>query len=185
MRFRVDAPLGDSDDGHRRAATSRGEGGTVGELQFAGPSLMLEYLDDPENTAAVFDGEWLRTGDLVRMDDDGYVYFLERLKDLIIRGGFNISSVEIEEAILQYPGIAQAAAFGVAHPTLGEVVGLAVVPTAPGLDVSALRTHARRVLARVKVPAWILVTDELPLSPAGKILKSRLRDHSDLVNWED
>ena len=182
LRFRVDEKAAPED------ARPDGEGtgdGIVGELQVAGPSLMLGYLDDPENTAKVFDGEWMRTGDLVRVDEEGFVYFLDRLKDLIIRGGFNISSIEVEEALLAHPGIRQAAAFGVPHDSLGEVVGIALVPEGPHEpDLAEVRRFASERLARVKVPVWVVVLDELPLSAAGKPLKTALRGHSGLVEWK-
>lgn len=179
LRFRVDPHASPED-----ATDTDGTDGTVGELQFAGLSLMLGYLDDPDNTAQVFDGEWMRTGDLVRVDDDGFVYSLDRLKDLIIRGGFNISSIEVEEALLAHPDVRQVAAFGVPHDSLGEVVGAAIVPECAGeLDLAELHRFAREQLARVKVPAWVVVLDELPVSAAGKALKSALRGHSGLVEW--
>lgn len=158
------------------------EGDVVGELQLRGSSIMLGYLDDPVSTAAVFDGEWMRTGDLVRRDPDGFVFFVDRLKDLIIRGGFNISSLEVEEVLLQHPGVRQIAVFGLAHEALGEVVAAAIVPEAD-LDLTALRSFAEERLARVKVPARVVLVDELPVSAAGKVLKSSLRGRTDFVDW--
>lgn len=178
LRFRVDAAAAPED------AVADGEGGVVGELQLAGPSLMLGYLDDPETTESVHDGEWMRTGDLVRVDREGFVYFVDRLKDLIIRGGFNISSIEVEEALLAHPEVRAAAAFGVPHATLGEVVGVALVPERPaGLDLGEVLEWARARLARVKVPARVVVLDELPVSAAGKVLKTTLRQDPGLVEW--
>lgn len=174
LRFRVDPSAAEE-------SADAGDG-VVGELEFAGPSLMLGYLDDPETTAKVFDGEWMRTGDLVRIDADGFVYFLDRLKDLIIRGGFNISSIEVEEALLAHPAVAQVAVFGVPHDVLGEVVGAAIVP-AGDIELDDVRAFAKERLARVKVPAWVVVLDELPISTAGKVLKTVLRGHSDLAEW--
>ncbi|MGB4136889.1 MAG: class I adenylate-forming enzyme family protein, partial [Microbacterium sp.] len=164
LRFRID----------ERAAAERGEqaeaGEQLGELEFRGPSIMLGYLNDPETTAKVHEGEWMRTGDYVRIDADGFVYFIDRLKDLIIRGGFNISSVEVEEALLGYPGVTRVSAFGVAHHQLGEVVGVAVVAEdRSAFDLDAFRGYAQERLARVKVPAWVVVLDELPVSSAGKV----------------
>lgn len=178
LRFRVDTTV---------AAESEAEqSGEVGELQFAGTSIMLGYLDDPQGTAAVFDGEWLRTGDLVRIDDDGYVYFVDRLKDLIIRGGFNISSIEIEEALLRFPGVRDVAAFGYPHETLGEVVAIAVVMNdGVKLDLPEFRRFAQSSLARVKVPERIAVIPMMPLSAAGKVQKTALRTQADLVEWKE
>lgn len=174
LRFRVvaepEAPSGLTD--------------TVGELQFAGESLMLGYLDDPVSTDAVFDGEWMRTGDLVRLDEDGYVFFLDRMKDLIIRGGFNISSIEVEEAIVAHPAVRQAAVFGMPHERLGEIVAVAVVAEdAASLDLDDLRAYASERLARVKVPERIVVVDALPMSAAGKVLKAQLRSLAGLREW--
>lgn len=159
------------------------EAGEIGELQFAGDSVMLGYLDDPAATDAVFDGEWLRTGDLVRIAPDGAVYFLDRIKDLIVRGGFNISSIEIEEALLRFAGVREVAAFGYPHEDLGEVVAIAVVPEGD-LDLVAFRAFAVEHLARVTVPERIAVLDRLPLTAAGKVQKAALRTHPDLVTWE-
>jgi acyl-CoA synthetase (AMP-forming)/AMP-acid ligase II len=176
LRFRVDTS--------KTEEYESGADGVIGELLFAGSSIMLGYLDDPAATASVFDGEWMRTGDLVRVDADGFVYFLDRLKDLIIRGGYNISSIEIEETFLTFPNVRKAAAFGVPHRTLGEVVGIAIVPEDPRqLDLDALRALAEQRLPRVKVPAWVVVLDDLPVSSAGKVLKSALRSHPDLREW--
>lgn len=179
LKFRVDT-------GASTESESDDHAGVVGELQFSGPSVMLGYLDDPEGTRQVFDGDWLRTGDLVRVDPEGYVYFVDRLKDLIIRGGFNISSIEVEETLMACPGVGQVAAFGVPHDHLGEVVGVALVPSVDlHLDPAGFREYATRNLARVKTPAWVVIMDELPLSSAGKVLKSNLRSHPGLTRLED
>ena len=159
------------------------EPGEIGELQFAGDSIMLGYLDDPAATEAVFDGDWLRSGDLVRIDPNGAVYFLDRIKDLIVRGGFNISSIEVEETLLGFAGVREVAAFGYPHDDLGEVVAIAVVP-ADALDLAAFREYAVRHLARVTVPERIVVLDQLPLTAAGKVQKAALRTHPDLAAWE-
>lgn len=177
LQFRLDTTVGSD-----VAPDQRGE---VGELLFAGSSLMLGYLDDPDATAAVFDGEWLRTGDLVRVDDEGYVYFLDRLKDLIVRGGYNISSIEIEETLLRFPGVRQAAVFGYPHDTLGEVVAAAIVrEDGIEVDLAALREHAEDQLARVKVPERIVVVDAMPMTAAGKVQKTTLRSHPGLEPWK-
>jgi len=174
LRFRVDSSVADGRPGPDQ----------VGELEFAGDSIMSSYLDDPEATAAVFDGEWLRTGDLVRVDDDGFVFFLDRLKDLIIRGGFNISSVEVEEALLGFEGVAEVAAFPYPHEALGEVVAVAVVAEGDQpLDLAAFRRYAEQHLARVKVPEHIAVLPALPMSTSGKVLKTQLRTSPELREW--
>jgi acyl-CoA synthetase (AMP-forming)/AMP-acid ligase II len=176
LRFRVD-PTVSADD-------PAPAGAQIGELQFTGASIMSGYLDDPAATAAVFDGEWLRTGDLVRVDDDGFVFFLDRLKDLIIRGGFNISSVEVEEALLGFEGVREVAAFPYPHESLGEVVAVAVVPhEGRAFDLAAFRGYAEQHLSRVKVPDYIAVLPALPISAAGKVLKTQLRTHPELKEW--
>ncbi len=158
--------------------------GRIGELELAGESMMLGYLDDADATALVAHDGWLRTGDIVRIDEDGYVFFLDRIKDIIVRGGFNISSVEIEEVVLQFDGILQAAAFGVPHDTLGEVVGLAVVPRDPaGFELDSLLSFIEAQLPRAKRPVSGLVLESLPTSTAGKVLKSELRSNESLSSW--
>ena len=176
LRFRVDPAA---------ASAEEGAAGTHGELCLSGTSVMSGYLGDPESTARVFDGEWLRTGDLVRVDDEGFVYFVDRLKDIIIRGGLNISSLEVEETLLAHPGVQQVAAYGHPHESLGEVVAVAIVPASGGLDLADLRRFATERLARPKVPARVVLVDALPVSAAGKVLKSALRERDDFVEeWE-
>ena len=107
----------------------------LGELVLRGPSMMRGYHRDPEATRAVFVDGWLRSGDVVRFDTEGFLYLVDRKKDLILRGGYNISGVEIENALLKHPDIAEAAAFGMPHPILGETVAAAVVAR-PGTALS-------------------------------------------------
>src|SRR4029079_3374448 len=101
--------------------------GGPGEIVVRGPMVFRGYLDDPELTAASFAGEWFRTGDLGRIDEDGYVYYVGRIKEIIDRGGEKISPVEIDLAIESLAGVKEAAAFGIPHPTLGEEMGAAGV----------------------------------------------------------
>jgi acyl-CoA synthetase (AMP-forming)/AMP-acid ligase II len=148
-----------------------------GELLLRGPSLMRGYHRDPEATQAVFLDGWLRSGDVVRVDAEGFLFLIDRKKDLILRGGYNISSVEIEHALSDHPDIAEVAAFGLAHPVLGETVAVAVV-LRPGSDLSAeaVREHAALVLAGFKVPQHVVFLDELPRNAAGKVLKRVLAE---------
>jgi long-chain acyl-CoA synthetase len=151
--------------------------GEVGELWIKGPNIVKEYWHKPEATAATFTGGWVHTGDLARVDDEGFVYLVDRAKDLLIRGGENISSVEVESALFEHPAVTDAAVIGIPDQVLGEEVG-AVVHLAPGSSVSEaeLKAHVAARLASFKVPRRVWFFDEpLPRNPAGKILKRDLR----------
>ncbi len=151
--------------------------GEVGELWIKGPNVVKGYFGKPEATAASFSDGWVHTGDLARIDDEGFVYLVDRAKDLLIRGGENISSVEVESALYEHPAVTDAAVIGIPHQILGDEVG-AVVHTAPGTSVSEaeLKAHVAERLAGFKVPVRIWFFDEpLPRNPAGKILKKDLR----------
>ncbi len=154
--------------------------GEVGELWIKGPNVVKGYFNKPEATAASFTDGWLHSGDLARVDGEGFVYIVDRSKDIVIRGGENISSVEVESALFEHPAVTDAAVIGVPHPVLGEEVA-AVVHTAPGTSVSPgeLRKHLEGRIAGFKVPSqvWFLA-QPLPRNPAGKILKRNLRDHA-------
>ena len=107
--------------------------GEVGEICFRGPNLIRGYWNKPEATAEVIDADgWLRSGDLGRLDDEGFIYVEDRAKDMVLRAGENIYCAEVEGAVYEFPGVAEAAVFGVPHERLGEEVALAVVPTAEG-----------------------------------------------------
>ena len=152
--------------------------GEQGEIWIKGPTVMLRgYWNRPEVNAEVLVDGWFRTGDIAKIDDDGFVYIVDRAKDMIIRAGENIYCVEIENVLYEFPGVVDAAVVGVPHVQLGEEVK-AVVHAKEGADVTveALREHCRRHLADFKVPAYIEFRDEpLPRNPAGKILKVALR----------
>jgi acyl-CoA synthetase (AMP-forming)/AMP-acid ligase II len=149
--------------------------GEPGELVLRGPANMRGYHRDPAGTAAVFVDGWLRSGDVVRFDRDGFLYLLDRKKDLIVRGGYNISSVEIESVLLENPALAEVAAFGLPHSVLGETVAVAVV-VRPGqvVDTDGIREHARAHLADFKLPQHVFVVAELPRNASGKVLKREL-----------
>jgi steroid-24-oyl-CoA synthetase len=151
----------------------------VGELWIRGPNVVKGYWNKPEATAASFlDDGWFRSGDVARIDDDGFVYIVDRAKDMVIRGGENVYSVEVEAALFEHPAVTDAAVIGVPHHVLGEEVG-AIVVLKPGQTVTAeeLQAHVRERLAGFKVPAHIWFHDDaLPRNPAGKILKRELRD---------
>jgi acyl-CoA synthetase (AMP-forming)/AMP-acid ligase II len=152
--------------------------GAVGELWIKGPNVVKGYWGKPEATAETFSDGWLHTGDVARIDDEGFVYIVDRAKDMLIRGGENIYSVEIEDVLYEHPAVAEAAIIGVSHPTLGEEPA-AVVQIRPGMTVtqSELQEFVRTKIAAFKVPVKIWFYDgPLPRNPAGKILKRELRN---------
>lgn len=152
--------------------------GEAGEIWIKGPNVMAHgYWNRPDANAASFTDGWFHTGDIGRVDGDGFVYIVDRAKDLIIRAGENIACVEIENVLFQHPDIVDAAVVGVAHPVLGEEVK-AVVQVKPGATVTAdeLRDFCRPHLADFKVPQHVEIRSEpLPRNPAGKVLKNLLR----------
>jgi long-chain acyl-CoA synthetase len=151
--------------------------GEVGEIWIAGPTVVPGYWNRPDDTARTFTDGWLHSGDLGRVDEEGFVYIVDRAKDMVIRGGENISSIEVEAALYAHPGVLEAAVFAVPHQVLGEEVGAVVHPT-PGATVTVdeLRAHAAGVLAPFKVPAHIWLSDEpLPRGATGKLLKRDIR----------
>jgi len=150
----------------------------TGELWIKGPNVVRCYWNKPEETAKTFTKGWLRSGDVARIDEDGFIYIVDRAKDMIIRGGENVYSVEVEGALFEHPAVADAAVIGVPHPVLGEEVG-AVIVVRPGHKVEAeeLMKHVASRLAKFSVPTHIFFYDQpLPRNPAGKILKRHLRD---------
>ncbi|MFE2267102.1 long-chain-fatty-acid--CoA ligase [Streptomyces griseosporeus] len=149
--------------------------GEVGELAVRGPNLMKGYWNLPEATAAAIPDGWLRTGDLARQDEDGYLYIVDRKKDLVIRGGYNVYPREIEEVLHEHPAVALAAVLGVPDERLGEEVAAAVV-LRPGAEATAeeLQQFVRDRVAAYKYPRKVWVTDALPMGPSGKILKREI-----------
>jgi len=153
----------------------------VGELLVRGPNVVQGYWNKPEATAETFVDGWLHTGDLARIDADGLLYIVDRKKDMINRGGENVYSIEVENALASAPGVGEAAAVGVPDEMMGEKVGAAIVPAAGvTLDVAAVIAHCRERLADFKVPQYVAVLGEpLPRNPGGKVLKAQLRDQTD------
>jgi long-chain acyl-CoA synthetase len=152
--------------------------GSVGELWIKGPNIVKGYWGKPDATAETFSDGWLHTGDVARIDDEGFVYIVDRAKDMLIRGGENIYSVEIEDVLYEHRAVSEAAIIGVSHPTLGEEPA-AVIQLRPGFSVteSELQEFVRSKLAGFKVPVKVWFYDgPLPRNPAGKILKRELRD---------
>ena len=151
--------------------------GGIGELWVRGPNVVKGYWNKPEATEQTFGGGWLRTGDLVRFDTEGFIYILDRAKDMLIRGGENVYCVEVEDALYSHPAVMDAAVIGIPHRVLGEEVG-AVVQVTPGASVTEaeLKRHVGERLAAFKVPVRIeLCREPLPRNANGKILKRELR----------
>jgi len=141
----------------------------TGEIVLRGPNITAGYLRNPAANETGFTGGWFRTGDLGYLDDDAYLFITGRIKELIDRGGEKISPFEIDQVLLRHPAVAQAAAFGVPHPTLGEEVAAAVVLREPTSDEAELRRFVSGQLADFKTPRRILILDALPLSDTGKV----------------
>ena len=152
--------------------------GVTGELWIKGPNVVRGYWNRPDDTARVFTRGWLHTGDIAKVDEEGFVFIVDRAKDVVIRGGENVYSVVVEDALFEHPAVADCAVIGVPHPTLGEEVG-AVVVLRPGSKVTAdeLADHVRQRLAAFNAPTRLWLRSEpLPHNPAGKVLKRELRD---------
>jgi long-chain acyl-CoA synthetase len=165
----VDLALDDAD----------GESG-IGELLVRGPNVVQGYWNKPEASAETFVDGWLHTGDLARVDSDGLLYIVDRKKDMINRGGENIYSIEVENALAGAPGVVEAAVVAVPDEMMGEKVG-AVIVTVPGtpFDVEAVLAHCRAHLADFKIPQYIVTREEpLPRNPGGKLLKRQLREET-------
>ena len=144
-----------------------------GEIQVAGTTVMAGYLDDPIATARAFDGRWLRTGDIGRIDEDGYLHVLDRRTDLIISGGENIYPAEVESVLLSQPGVQEAAVVGLPHPDWGQRPVAFVVPS--GATIDELVAHCAANLAAYKCPDTIHFVAALPRTAAGKLQRHLLR----------
>ncbi|MEV1244665.1 class I adenylate-forming enzyme family protein [Nonomuraea sp. NPDC050022] len=151
--------------------------GEVGELCVRGANVIMGYWNKPEATAQTFVDGWLHTGDLAKIDEDGFVYIVDRAKDMVIRAGENVYCAEVEAALFEHPAVDDAAVIGVPHDELGEEVG-AVIRLKPGTSTTAeeLQSFLVERIAKFKIPAHIWFRDaELPRNPGGKILKTHLR----------
>lgn len=149
--------------------------GEVAEICTRGPHVMHGYYKKPDDTAMALAGGWLHTGDLGHFDEDGYLYIVDRKKDVIIRGGQNIYPADIEDVLYRWPGVREAAVIGVPDESLGEVP-VAYVAADPGVSAQDLIDLCKRELAYFKTPAAIHFLDELPKGPTGKILRRGLRE---------
>ena len=150
--------------------------GEVGEVAVRGPNVMQGYWDKPTQTAQALVDGWYRSGDLGRLDEDGYLFLVERAKDMVVTGGENVYCTEVEEALYRHAAVLEAAVFGVPDERWGEAVHAVVVPRSP-VTADELLAHCRELVAGYKVPKVVDVTDvPLPKSGAGKVLKRQLRD---------
>ncbi len=149
--------------------------GERGELQVRGTSVFREYWNRPDANAETFVGDWMRTGDVATLDEEGFLFIVDRIKDLVIRGGENIGCGAVEAALLEHDQVLEASVYGVPDERLGEEVGATVHAT--GVDAEALRAFLEPRLARFEIPRYIRVSaDPLPRTASGKILKRQLRD---------
>jgi long-chain acyl-CoA synthetase len=149
--------------------------GEVGELVVRGPNVMKGYYKMPEETAHAIRDNWLYTGDLARMDDEGYFYIVDRKKDMIIVGGYNVYPREVEEVLYSHENVVEVAVVGVPDPELGEAVKCFVVTNKEVAEVELLAYCAER-LAKYKVPSSIEFLEELPKNTTGKILRRALKE---------
>lgn len=152
--------------------------GSAGELVVRGPQVFSGYYGKPEETESVFVDGWYRTGDIVTIDDAGFVRIVDRIKELIITGGFNVAPTEVENALRQHPLVSDAAVVGLPSDHSGEeVVAAIVVDAGADIDVEAVREFVRGILTPYKVPRRVFVVDELPKSLIGKVLRRQVKEH--------
>ncbi|MEE4496204.1 long-chain-fatty-acid--CoA ligase [Streptomyces sp. BE230] len=153
------------------------EPGEVGEIVYRGPTMMREYWNRPDATAEAFEGGWFHSGDLCRMDDEGFVYVVDRKKDMIISGGENIYSAEVEAAVDAHPGVAEVAVIGVPHEKWGETPRAYVVAhdAANPPTEREIIEHCRERLASYKKPSSVVIVATLPRNASGKVIKGALR----------
>jgi long-chain acyl-CoA synthetase len=164
----------DSMDGGRELPS-----GEVGELIIQGPQVMQGFWQNPQETATALRGGWLYTGDLARMDEQGYFYIVERKKDLIIASGYNIYPREVEEALYLHPGVKEAVCLGIPDAYRGETVKVVIAPQdGHNLTAEVIQAHCRQHLAVYKVPKIVEFRDQLPKSPVGKILRRQLKEEA-------
>jgi long-chain acyl-CoA synthetase len=150
--------------------------GEAGEMLVKGPQVMLGYLNRPEATEEIMKDGWLATGDIAKMDDDGFFYIVDRKKDMILVSGFNVFPNEIEEVAAMHDGVLEAAAIGIPHEVSGEVVKLFIVKKDQNVTEQQIILHCKSLLTGYKVPKIIEFRDDLPKSNVGKILRRELRE---------
>jgi long-chain acyl-CoA synthetase len=154
--------------------------GEVGEILISGHNVMKGYWANPDATAEAITDGWFHTGDLAKVDEDGYFFIVDRKKDMIIRGGYNVYPREVEEVFYEHPAVAEAAVIGIPSDQLGEDVGAAVA-LKPGADATPeeLRAFARDRVAAYKYPRHVWIVPELPKGPTGKILRREVQPPQD------
>jgi len=153
--------------------------GEVGELLIKGPAVMKGYLNRPEETREAIKDGWLYTGDIARMDEDNYIYIVDRKKELVIRGGYNVYPREIEEVLYQIPEVLETAVFGVPHEDLGEeVAAILVLKEGAKIDTKTIQKYVKERVAPYKYPRIIkIVKEPLPKTGSGKILKKEIKKY--------
>ena len=150
--------------------------GENGEICLRGPKITRGYWKDPEKTKAAFFGDWFRTGDIGYLDEEGFLYLTDRKKDMIISGGENVASSEVERVIYELPQVREVAVIGLPDQRWGErPVAIVVLAENAALDLPELNEHCRARLAGFKVPKQLIIRDSLPRNPSGKVLKRVLR----------
>lgn len=155
--------------------------GDAGELLVRGAPVIRGYLNRPEATAESITDGWLHTGDIARLDEDGFLFIVDRAKDMVLRGGENVYCAEVESTIYEHPGVSECTVFGVPDERLGEEVGVAIFPKeGASIDANALRGFCRERISSHKVPRYVWILDQpLPRNASGKFLKRELRDSLD------
>ena len=150
--------------------------GETGDIVHRSPQLLIGYFNAPDITASAFAGDWLHSGDLATVDDEGDITVVDRKKDMIKTGGENVSSRKVEEVIYRLEGVSEVAVIGLPDPSWIEAVTAVVVPkSGVTLDENTRISHCRERMAHFKVPKRVIVTDALPTNPSGKVLKRELR----------
>jgi fatty-acyl-CoA synthase len=159
------------------AAEREVQPGEIGELVLRGETVMKGYWHQPDETERTLRDGWLHTGDLMKVDDDGYLTVVDRLKDMIISGGRNVYSVEVENALAAYPDVLDCAVIGRPHAYFGESIVAVVVPReGTTITLDDIKAHCRKLIASYKVPHDLLLRPAIPRNPSGKVLKHVLRD---------
>ena len=160
----------------RDDAGNRVAAGENGEICLRGPKVTPGYWKDPEKTASAFFGDWFRSGDVGYLDYDGFLFLTDRKKDMIISGGENIASSEVERVIYELPQVCEVAVIGMPDERWGErPVAIVVLADSAALELPDLADHCRQRLAAFKVPKQLIIRDSLPRNPSGKVLKRVLR----------
>jgi feruloyl-CoA synthase len=160
-----------------KSSTEQAKPGEVGEVWLKAESMMKGYYQNPRATAEAFSGHWYKTGDMARIDEDGYLFMADRLKDMIITGGENVYSKEVEDAITGHPDVAEVAVIALPHPEWGETVGAIVVPAkGKTLNEDVLKAFLADKIAKYKIPRTFKFVESLPHTPSGKVMKYKLRE---------